>query len=127
MGILLVFQKIIFLNYTPTLRNVSVNVNGERAKLLIRETEDGEITRNCDCHVVCYAINDRDSFGKYKIGSREKYVPTYDVIVCFRFRSFFSRTVGEVLSSVWPASENHPCWKQVRSGTEQTGPNKGSI
>jgi len=39
-----------------------VSVNGEKTKLVIRETQDGEISRNSDCYVIVYAVNDYKSF-----------------------------------------------------------------
>ena len=46
-------------------RNVFVNVDGEKAKLVIRESIDGEISRSSDCYIIVYAVNDYESFGKY--------------------------------------------------------------
>ena len=52
-------------NFLLTLRNVFVNVDGEKAKLVIRESIDGEISRSSDCYIIVYAVNDYESFGKY--------------------------------------------------------------
>ena len=45
-------------------RSVFVNVDGEEAKLVMRESRGCPISRDCDCYVLVYSVNDAKSYGK---------------------------------------------------------------